>query len=89
MRLHGKNIAILVESDFYEPEIYYYQHRFAEEGAEAHFLSRLWGQPSIEFKGHELRAPFVCDESFEGLSDDRDLHGTRLARPAEQRVDVL
>ena len=70
MRLQGKKIAILVESDFYEPEIWYYQHRFAEEGAEAHFLTRLWGQPSLEFKGHELRAPFVCDESFEGLSDE-------------------
>lgn len=70
MRLQGKKIAILVESDFYEPEIYYYQHRFAEEGAEAHFLSRLWGQPSIVFTGHELRAPFVCDESFEGIADE-------------------
>jgi protease I len=70
MRLKGKKIAILMESDFYEPEIWYYQHRFAEEGAEARFLSRLWGQPSLEFKGHELRAPFVCDETFEGLSDE-------------------
>ena len=70
MRLQGKKIAILVESDFYEPEIWYYQHRFAEEGAEPHFLTRLWGQPSLEFKGHEFRAPFVCDESFEGLSDE-------------------
>jgi protease I len=70
MRLQGRKIAILVESDFYEPEIYYYQHRFAEEGAEAHFLSRLWGQPSIEFKGHELRAPLRCDESFEGIGDE-------------------
>lgn len=69
MRLQSKKIAILIESDFCEPEIHYYQHRFAEEGAEAHFLSRLWGQPSIEFKGHDLRAPFVCEESFEGISD--------------------
>jgi len=70
MRLQGKKIAILMESDFYEPEIWYYQHRFAEEGAEAHFVTRLWGQPSLEFKGHEFRVPFVCDESFEGLSDE-------------------
>ncbi|MDT5099554.1 MAG: protease [Mycobacterium sp.] len=70
MRLEGRKIAILVENDFYEPEIYYYQHRFAEEGAEAHFLSRLWGQPSIEFKGHELRAPLRCDETFEGIGDE-------------------
>jgi protease I len=70
MRLQGKKIGILIESDFYEPEIHYYQHRFAEEGAEAHFLTRLWDQPSIEFTGHEWRAPFVCDESFEGISDE-------------------
>jgi protease I len=63
--LSGKKIGVLVESDFYEPEIWYYQHRFAEEGAETHFLSRLWGQPSITFHGHEWQAPFVCTESFE------------------------
>jgi hypothetical protein len=30
-------IAILIESDYYEPEIFYYQHRFAEEQIDAHF----------------------------------------------------
>ena len=34
MSMAGKKIGILVESDYYEPEIWYYQHRFAEEGAE-------------------------------------------------------
>jgi protease I len=66
--LAGKKIGVLVESDFYEPEILYYQHRFAEEGAETHFLSRLWGQPAITFHGHEWQMPFECTESFE----DRD-----------------
>jgi protease I len=65
MTLHGKKIAVLIESDFYEPEIWYYQHRFAEEGADVHFMSRLWGQPSLTFHGHEWRAPFTCSESFE------------------------
>lgn len=64
-----KKIGILIESDFYENEIYYYQLRFAEEGYEVHFLSRLWGNPSITFQGHELKAPFYCSESFENLSD--------------------
>jgi protease I len=63
--LAGKKIGVLVESDFYEPEIWYYQRRFAEEGAETHFLSRLWGQPSITFHGHEWQVPFECSESFE------------------------
>src|SRR5689334_18798412 len=69
MRLQGKKIAVLIESDFYEPEIWYYQHRFAEEGAEVHFLSRLCGQAKVTLRGHELRAPFECQESFENLSD--------------------
>jgi protease I len=69
MSLAGKKIGVLIESDFYEKEIFYYEHRFPEDGLEVHFLSRLWGQPSLNFTGHEYRAPFVCSESFEGMSD--------------------
>jgi protease I len=69
-RLSGKKIGILIESDFYEHEIFYYQLRFPEEGAEVHFLTRLWGQPSITFKGHEYHIPFECRETFEGMSDE-------------------
>jgi protease I len=69
MRLSGKKIGILIESDFFENEIFYYQFRFAEEGADVHFLSRLWGNEGITFQGHELRAPFYCHESLEGISD--------------------
>ena len=67
--LDGAKIAVLVESDFFEPEIHYYQRRFAEEGAEVHFLTRLWGQESITFSGHEWRAPFVAHESVEDIDD--------------------
>lgn len=70
MKLQDKKIGILIESDFYEQEIWYYNYRFAEEGAEVHFLSRLWNQPSITFTGHEYKAPFTCSESFENMSDD-------------------
>jgi len=70
--LSGKKIAILIESDYYEHEIWYYHYRFAEEGMDAHFVSRLWGQPSITFTGHEYKTPFVCSESFESI-DDREL----------------
>lgn len=69
-RLQNKKIGILIESDYYEPEIAYYQHRFAEEGAEVHFLTRLWGQEAITFYGHEYRAPFQGRESFEDLDDE-------------------
>ena len=30
--LKGKKIGILMEGDYYEPEIWYYKLRFAEEG---------------------------------------------------------
>ncbi|HUE84583.1 MAG TPA: DJ-1/PfpI family protein [Vicinamibacterales bacterium] len=69
MRLAGKKIGILIESDFYEKEIFYYEHRWPEEGAELHFLTRLWGQPSLTFKGHEEHYPFECRESFETIDD--------------------
>ena len=73
MRLEGTKIGILIESDFYEKEIFYYEHRFPEEGAEVHFLTRLWGQPSLTFHGHEYKVPFACHESFEEM-DDATLH---------------
>jgi protease I len=69
-RLAGHKIAVLMESDFYEKEIFYYGYRFPEEGAEVHFLSRLWGQPQLTFTGHEYKAPFVCDASFENMDDE-------------------
>jgi protease I len=69
MRLTGKKIAILMESDFYEHEIFYYQFRFPEEGVELHFLTRLWGQSSLTFTGHEYKAPFQVYESFENMDD--------------------
>lgn len=62
-------IGILIESDYYENEIFYYQFRFREAGFEPHFLTRLWGNDSITFQGHEFRAPFYCNESFEALTD--------------------
>jgi protease I len=70
VRLQGKKIGVLVESDYYEPEIWYYRFRFEEEGAEVHFLTRLWGQERLTFTGHEWKVPFEADESFEDLDDD-------------------
>ena len=64
MSLEGKKIAVLMEADYYEPEIWYYQRRFAEEGAEVHFLTRIWGQERLTFAGHEWKVPFEVDESY-------------------------
>jgi len=70
MKLQGKKIGILLESDYYEKEIFYYEHRFPEEGVELHFLTRLWGQPQLTFTGHEFKAPFEVRESFENMDDE-------------------
>ena len=70
MLMMKNKIGILIESDFYENEIFYYQFRFKEAGYEVHFLSRLWGNEGITFSGHEFRAPFYCNESFEALDDE-------------------
>jgi protease I len=68
--LDNHRVAILIESDFYEPEIFYYQRRFAEEGCEVHFRTRLWGQSALTFTGHEYRAPFPVTMGVEDLGDD-------------------
>lgn len=88
-RLAGRRIGILIESDFYEHEIWYYTYRFPEEGAEVRFLTRLWGQPSLTFTGHEYKAPFVCTESFEGM-DDETLRGySAIIVPSAMVADRL
>jgi protease I len=69
MRLTGKKIGVFIESDYYEDEIFYYKHRFPEDGVDLHFFTRLWGQESLIFHGHEYRAPFSCNESFENIDD--------------------
>ena len=70
MSLNNKKVGILLEGDFYEPEIFYYERRFAEEGIDLHFLTRLWGQDYLTFEGHEWKVPFEVHESFEGMSDE-------------------
>lgn len=60
-------VGVLIESDFYEPEIEYYSKCFKESGLEVHFLTRLWGNSELTFKGHEERKLFKCDESFENI----------------------
>lgn len=64
-----KTVAILIESDYYEHEIWYYHSRFEESGIKTRFVSRLWGQDHITFTGHEYKVPFECRDSFESISD--------------------
>jgi protease I len=89
MRLAGRKIGILIESDFYEDEIFYYKHRFPEEGLETHFLTRLWGQPRITFRGHEYQAPFEASETFEGMSDEELRSYSAIVVPSAMVSDRL
>jgi protease I len=89
MLLQGRKIAILIESDFYEPEIFYYQRRFVEEGAEVHFMSRLWGQPYLTFQGHEFHAPFECHETFENMDDETLSSFSAIIVPSGMASDRL
>ncbi len=61
-------VGVLIESDFYEPEIEYYSKCFKDVGLEVHFLTRLWGNAELTFKGHEERKLFKCNESFERVN---------------------
>lgn len=90
MSLQGKKVGILIESDFYEPEIWYYQHRFAEEGVELHFLTRLWGQSFIQFQGHEYHISGSFEEkSFEGMTDEQLAEYSAIIVPAGMVADRL
>ena len=82
-------IGILIESDFYENEIFYYQLRFREENYDVHFLSRLWGQKGIEFHGHEFKAPLYCSESFEELTPEEIASFSAFIVPAGMVADRL
>jgi len=89
VRLKGKKIAILIESDYCEPEIWYYMYRFPEEGAELHFLTRLWGHECLTFVGHEYRAPLECRESFEDVDDETLKSYDAVIVPAGMASDRL
>ena len=89
MKLKGKKIGILFEADFYEKEIFYYQMRFPEEGAEVHFLTRLWGQPALTFTGHEYQVKMECSESFENMDDETLKSYSAIIVPAGMVSDRL
>lgn len=87
--LEGKKIGIFMESDYYEQEIWYYKLRFAEEKMDVRFFTRLWGQPSLTFTGHEYRVPFECEHSFEDMSDDELRSYAAIIVPSAMVADRL
>jgi putative intracellular protease/amidase len=62
--LHGKKIAVLVESQYIPAEIECYQERFASYGATVDLMSYLWGQPSQTFVS-EVEEPGGTPETLQ------------------------
>lgn len=85
----GKKIGILLENRFIEREIFYYQSYFQTEGWEPVFLTRLWGQPRLTFKGLEYQAEITVDHSFESLSDADLAEYAAVIVPAGYVADYL
>jgi protease I len=73
-RLEGKKVAVLVESEFVPGEIEAYRYGFAALGAEVHFMSRLWDQPSRTFVSDVEHA----GETAVTLMVDRDFQNCNL-----------
>ncbi|MGW4111187.1 DJ-1/PfpI family protein [Actinosynnema sp. NPDC004786] len=87
--LTGRTVAILMETDYVEPEIDYYRLRFAEEGARVEFLTRLWGRESITFTGHEHRLPITVAGDLEQVDDERLRGYDALIVPSGMVADRL
>ena len=82
-------IGILLENRFIDNEITYYQNRFKESGFEVVFLTRLWGQDKLTFKGMELGMSVDVNTSFEHLGE-RDLDDyAAIIVPAGYVADYL
>jgi len=88
-RLHGRRVAILLETDYVEFEIDYYLRRFAEEGATVELLTRLWGSPSLTFTGHEHQVPITVDGDLEAVDDERLRSWDALIVPSGMVSDRL
>ena len=85
----GKKIGILLENRFIEREVFFYQSFFEAEGYEVVFLTRLWGQPRLTFKGLEYQAEATADHSFEELSDAELAQYAAIIAPAGYVADYL
>lgn len=73
--LEGKKIAVLVESEFIPDEIETYRRDFGAMGAEVHFMSRLWNQPSQTFVSdveHAGETPVILEVNidFQGINQE-------------------
>ncbi|MDR1663873.1 MAG: DJ-1/PfpI family protein [Clostridiales bacterium] len=84
-----KKIGVLVENRFIDQEMIYYQNRFREAGVDADFMTRLWEQPKLTFKGLELGMEMTVDKSFEDLCEGALEEYGAFIVPAGYVADML
>lgn len=85
----GKKIGVLLENRFIDREILYYTERFAEEGFETAFLTRLWGMQELTFRGLELGQEITVNQSFEDMTDEALARYACIIVPAGYVADYL
>ncbi|MDD3415561.1 MAG: DJ-1/PfpI family protein [Lachnospiraceae bacterium] len=84
-----KKIGVLLENRFIDQEIIYYANRFPEAGFEVVFLTRLWGQDELTFKGMELGMSFSVHNSFENITEEQLKEYAAIILPAGYVADFL
>ena len=63
----GRRIAVLVEAHFDETEFRRFNEFFPEHGYAVDYVTHLWNQPSLTFKGNDMTAEVVVGIEVEGL----------------------
>ena len=86
---NGGKVGVLLENRFIDQEIVYYSNRFREEGVTVEFLTRLWGQPRLTFKGIELGMEVTVDKSLEDMPDEELASYSAIIMPAGMVADML
>jgi protease I len=84
-----KKIGILLENRFLDKEIQYYEERFPKEGYEVIFLTRLWGQTQLTFRGMDENTEKIVSNSFETLNAKDLKEFAAIILPAGYVADFL
>src|SRR5205823_3230136 len=63
----GRRIVVLVEAHFDETEFRRFNEFFPEYGYAVDYVTHLWNQPSLTFKGNDMTAEVVVGIEVEGL----------------------
>ncbi len=75
--LTGRTVAILLETDYVEPELHYYERRFAEEGATVRWLTPVVGPGLADLHRPRVRA---AGDRRGRPGEDRRHHAGRVRR---------